>query len=83
MAAKALEAPTSDDPSNTLDRAVSIRLAQEEVKSAESRLDECKISLEKVEARGTVLGIRGRLTAATRILREHKILLEWMDGNDE
>lgn len=42
-----------------------------------------QISLEKVEARGTVLGIRGRLTAATRILREHKILLEWMDGNDE
>ena len=79
LAEKGLQAGESNHVSETLQRAALIELAQKEIKSARSRLEESRKYFEKLELRGEVLGIRGRSTAITRKLREHKILLEWME----
>jgi len=76
---KRLKAVESNHVSEALQRAALIEPAQKEIKSARSRLEESRKYLEKLKLRGNVLGIRGRSTVVTRKLREHKILLEWME----
>ena len=79
LAEKRLKAVESNHVSEALQRAALIEPAQKEIKSARSRLEESRKYLEKLKLRGNVLGIRGRSTVVTRKLREHKILLEWME----
>ena len=79
LAEKELKAVGSDDLREALERAAFIKLAEENFQSAQRRLNEYRKFFENAELRGNVLDLRGGLTVATTRLRQHKILLKWME----
>ncbi|KAI4129962.1 MAG: hypothetical protein LQ347_003557 [Umbilicaria vellea] len=79
LAEQRLKTAQSDGSRDTAERAALIGLAQGEVKAAEKRLDDIRNWRETIQLRGELLSALSELWCATTDLRQHKIILEWID----
>lgn len=78
LAKRGMKAAQSDDFGESVERAMLINAAQEEVRSAQIQLEEETKSKEKVELNGKMLGALGCIPAARRRMEQHQVLLEWI-----
>lgn len=77
-AKRRLKLAQSDDFGESVERAMLINAAQEEVRSAQIQLEEETKSREKVELNGRMLGTLGCIPAARRRMEQHQVLLDWI-----
>ncbi|KAI9777558.1 MAG: hypothetical protein M1816_004701 [Peltula sp. TS41687] len=68
-----------DDFGETVEKVTLVRLIQKEVESEQKRVDEARKLETEVKLRGKVLGALCGLANTTRKLKQHKILLEWIE----
>lgn len=80
LAQRGMKAAQSDDFGESIERATLIKAAaQEEVRSAQIRLEEGAKSRERVELKGRMLGALGWIPAARRRMEQHQVLLKWIE----
>ena len=79
LAKKRLEAAQSDNFEELIERAALVRKMQEELESAQKRVDKCIESREKVELRGSVLGVLDAVAHSKEKIERLRILLEWIE----
>lgn len=79
LAEEGLKAARSDDFEETVERAALIRMVQEEVQSAQTRLEQAIESTEKVKLKGKVLSALNWVPCAKSKSERHMILLEWIE----
>lgn len=80
LAQRGMKAAQSDDFGESIERATLIKAAaQEEVRSAQIRLEEEAKSRERVELKGRMLGALGWIPAARRRMEQYQVLLKWIE----
>ena len=63
----------------TIERAALIKMIQEEVQSAKTQFEEAKKLREKIELQGKVLGALNWIPCVKGKIKEHIVLLEWIE----
>jgi len=79
FAEEGLKAARLDNLGETVERATLIKVAQEEVRSAQTQFEEAKESTEKIELKGKVLGALGSIPCVKGKMKRHSVLLEWIE----
>ena len=80
LAQRGMKAAQSDDFGESIERATLIKAAaQEEVRSAQIRLEEEAKSRERVELKGRMIGALGWIPAARRRMEQYQVLLKWIE----
>ena len=79
LAKEGLEAVRSDGFGERVERAVLVKVIQEEVRSAREQFEEEKKSIEKIKVKGKVLGALGWIVSAKLKMERHRVLLEWIE----
>jgi hypothetical protein len=79
FAEESLRAAHSDKFGDSGERAALVRSISEEVELAQTRLDEAKVSLEKVRLRGKALGAMHMVAKLTSLLERYRILVDWVE----
>ena len=68
-----------DNFGEAIERAALIKVAQEEVRSAQTQFEEARESTEKVELKGKVISALSSIPFTRRKMERHNILLEWIE----
>ncbi|KAI4086276.1 MAG: hypothetical protein L6R37_008433, partial [Teloschistes peruensis] len=79
LAEEAYDAARLDNVGETVERAVLVKMAQGEVRSAQTQLDEAKEPLEKIRLKGRVISALGSIPLTRRKVKRHEVLLEWIE----
>lgn len=68
-----------DNLGETVERAVLIRMAQEEVRSAQTQFEEERESTEKMELKGKVISGLSSISCIKGKMKRHNVLLKWVE----
>ncbi|KAL8801323.1 MAG: hypothetical protein Q9182_004529 [Xanthomendoza sp. 2 TL-2023] len=79
FAAEVHEAARLDDLEETVERAALIKMAQGEVESAQTQIEEAKEPLRKIRLRGAVIGALGSIPLTRGKVKRHEVLVEWIE----
>ena len=79
FAGEGLKAAQLDDIGETIERATLIKVAQEEVQSAQIRFQEARESTAKIELKGKVVSVLRRILDTKGKMKRHNVLLEWIE----
>ncbi|KAL8941535.1 MAG: hypothetical protein Q9211_001782 [Gyalolechia sp. 1 TL-2023] len=79
FAEEGYDAAQLDNIGETVERAALIKMAQEEVRSAQTQIEEAKEPLEKIRLRGAVIGLLGEIPRKRGKFKLQKVLLEWIE----
>ena len=63
----------------TVERAILIKMAQEEVRSAQTQFEEEKESTEKIELKGKVISGLSSISYIKGKMKRHNVLLKWIE----
>lgn len=77
--AEGYKAVRLDNLGETVERAALIKVAQEDVRSAQTKFEEEKESTEKIELKGKMLNALSSISCIKGKLRRHNVLLEWIE----
>lgn len=68
-----------DNLGETIERAALIKVAQEEVRSAESQFEQAKVSTEKIELKRKVISALSSISCIKGKIKRHNVLVEWIE----
>lgn len=68
-----------DNFGKTVERATLIKMAQGEVRSAQTQVEEAKEPLEKIKLKGAVIGALSSIPLTRGKVKRHEVLLEWIE----
>ena len=79
FAEEVYDAARLDNFGETVKRSVLIQVAQREVKSAQTQVEEAKEPLEKIKLKGKVISALSSIPLTRRKIKRHEVLLEWIE----
>ena len=79
FAEEVYKAARLDSLEETVERAALIKVAQEEVQSAQAQFDQAKESREKIELKGKVISALSSIPLTRGKITRHNVLLEWIE----
>lgn len=79
FAEEGYDAARLDGLGETVERAVLIKMAQGEVRSAQTQLDKAKEPLKEIRLKGKVISALGSIPLTRRKVKRHEVLLEWIE----
>ena len=79
FAEEGYKAARLDDIRETVERAALIKVTQEEVRSAQTQLEQARKSTEKMKLKGLVASGLGSISDTKRKMKRHNVLLEWIE----
>ncbi|KAL9025040.1 MAG: hypothetical protein Q9196_006068, partial [Gyalolechia fulgens] len=79
FAEEGYDAARLDNIGETFERAALIKMAQEEVRSAETQVEESKEPLGKIRLKGAVISALGSIPLTRGKVKRHNVLLEWIE----
>lgn len=79
VAEEGYQAARLDNLGETVERAALIKVAQEELRSAQIQFEEARESTEKIELKGKVLSALSSIPLTRGKMKRHNVLLEWIE----
>lgn len=79
FAEEGYKAARLDNLGETVERAALIKVAQEEVRSAQTQFEQARESTEKIELKGQVVSALSSIPLTRGKMKRHNILLEWIE----
>ncbi|KAI4225864.1 MAG: hypothetical protein L6R40_008341 [Gallowayella cf. fulva] len=79
FAEEVYDAARLDNFGETVKRSVLIQMAQREVQSAQTQVEEAKEPLEKIKLKGKVISALSSIPLTRRKIKRHEVLLEWIE----
>ena len=79
FAEEGYKAAQSDDIRETIERAALIKVAQEEVRSAQAHFEEARELTEKIKLKGKVISALSYIPLIRGKIKRHNVLLEWIE----
>ncbi|KAL8816168.1 MAG: hypothetical protein Q9223_004777 [Gallowayella weberi] len=73
------DAARLDNLGETVKRSALIQMAQREVKSAQTQIEEAKEPLKKIKLKGKVISALSSIPLTRRKVKRHEVLLEWIE----
>ncbi|KAL8744021.1 MAG: hypothetical protein Q9190_003689 [Brigantiaea leucoxantha] len=73
------DAARLDNPGETVKRSALIQMAQREVKSAHTQVEQAKELLEKIKLKGKISSLLSLISLLRRNIKRHEVLLEWIE----
>ncbi|KAI4228463.1 MAG: hypothetical protein L6R40_008128 [Gallowayella cf. fulva] len=79
FAEEGYDAARLDNLGETVERAALLKMAQGEVRSAQTQVEEAKEPLEKIKLKGAVISVLGSIPLTRGKVKRHQVLLEWIE----
>ncbi|KAL8648993.1 MAG: hypothetical protein Q9210_004661 [Variospora velana] len=79
VAEEGYDAARLDNIGETVERAALFKMAQGEVRSAQTQVEEAKEPLEKIRLKGAVISALGSIPLTRGKVKRHEVLLEWIE----